>query len=383
MSSQESSLARREETPPGAMVQRAQMDAGPFMPSGSEHYSMPVIRLAQGQSKVIQDKVITGLEAGQFYSVQTQKVWRGFPGIVLRIQDTRTLFPEEGLGGPRCASDDNVTPRADMEFQGPCAKCPMRSDNPWSLKPLERRKRCLLGYTLLVLDAETGEPYIYRVHGTGIGPLRDLNTAYRMRYQFRPFAVRTDFKVESKANDLGTFYVARPGIGEELAPADVKKYEALALSFIGVKLTAADEQEDTTPEAATSGRESVSMKVQLYQDPEMRYTPKGIAVTNLKGYKVVRLVDGEPEIEQETVALVAWEELAELWSQHTEMGDTVVAEGYWRNYPYEGQDRWMVVLQNKPTILHKIPAEPEPVVPPATQSPPVQGGLLPEEDLPF
>ena len=192
-------LARPEQPKAGLPAARAVMDPGPYMPPSSEDYAIPVLRLAQHMSKAAHEGGVVGAAPGKFYSAQTQQVWDAFTGVILRIQVGRTMFPPDGtLAGPVCSADDAVMPRGGMAYPGPCGKCPMRADAPWSMTAAERRKKCLKSFTLLLLEKDTGQPFVYRVHGTGIGPLRDLNTAIRMKYKFRPFAIETEFRVESK-----------------------------------------------------------------------------------------------------------------------------------------------------------------------------------------
>ena len=79
----------------------------------------------------------------------------------------------------------------------------------------------------------------------------------------------------------------------------------------------------------------------LRTDPEMRHTPSGTAVTNLRMAvnRRVRAEEGqEPREETEWVGVVAWDKLAETCSRFLGKGRRVYIEGRLRTRSYEAQD---------------------------------------------
>ncbi len=79
----------------------------------------------------------------------------------------------------------------------------------------------------------------------------------------------------------------------------------------------------------------------LGADPEMRHTPSGTAVTNLR-LAVNRRVRGdegqESREDTEWVNVVAWDKLAETCSRYLGKGRRVYIEGRLRTRSYEAQD---------------------------------------------
>lgn len=67
----------------------------------------------------------------------------------------------------------------------------------------------------------------------------------------------------------------------------------------------------------------------LGRDPEMNYTPNGVAVTKftLAVNRVTKNSAGEKEKETEWFNIVAWRQLAEICNQYLHKGDKVFIEG--------------------------------------------------------
>jgi len=262
----ENEVARRA---PGGGVPavRARVDPGPYMPSDPGDYAMPELRLAQGQSKAAQGGANALVQPGMYYCQQTAEAWAEFPGVVLRVQSTRALFGKE-LGAPACASDDGVVPRPGGVRDGPCATCDLRQDMPWAVEAEERRKMCNKGFALLLVHAETGQPYAFRVHGSSVGPYRGLNTVFRQKYGFRPFAVQVRLTAQPTKNALGQFYVSVPLVKTELTPEKVAEYEALALSLMGVRLTSTEEEVGQPDTATPDPRTPPPEPAHTYGEPD-------------------------------------------------------------------------------------------------------------------
>src|SRR5439155_24274018 len=67
----------------------------------------------------------------------------------------------------------------------------------------------------------------------------------------------------------------------------------------------------------------------LGRDPEMNYTPSGVAVTkfSLAVNRITKSSTGEKEKETEWFNIVAWQKLAEICNQYLHKGDKVYIEG--------------------------------------------------------
>src|SRR6266581_5987744 len=82
----------------------------------------------------------------------------------------------------------------------------------------------------------------------------------------------------------------------------------------------------------------------LGKDPEMNYTPSGIALTkfSLAVNRVTKTATGEKEKETEWFNIVAWRQLAETCNTYLHKGDKVFIEGRLTQRKYtdrEGIDR--------------------------------------------
>lgn len=85
---------------------------------------------------------------------------------------------------------------------------------------------------------------------------------------------------------------------------------------------------------------SVQIIGNLTRDPELRYTPNGIAVVTLgvatnRSYK---LENGEKKEETEYHRLIAWNKLAELCSQLLHKGSKLYAHGRLTTRKWTGKD---------------------------------------------
>ena len=95
----------------------------------------------------------------------------------------------------------------------------------------------------------------------------------------------------------------------------------------------------------------------LGKDPEMNYTPSGIALTkfSLAVNRVTKTATGEKEKETEWFNIVAWRQLAETCNTYLHKGDKVFIEGRLTQRKYtdkNGIERWMVeVIANDMEML--------------------------------
>ena len=113
-------------------------------------------------------------------------------------------------------------------------------------------------------------------------------------------------------------------------------------------------------------------------DPEMRYTPSGNAVTSFNVATNYRYTgpNGEPKEETEWFKVIAWRKLAEQCNQFLAKGRQVYVEGRLRTRNWEGQDGQkhtsVEVMASRVLFLDRR----------ATVSLPAEGEIEPE-DLPF
>jgi len=95
----------------------------------------------------------------------------------------------------------------------------------------------------------------------------------------------------------------------------------------------------------------------LGKDPEMNYTPSGIALTkfSLAVNRVTRAATGEKQEETEWFNIIAWRQLAETCNTYLHKGSKVYIEGRLTQRKYtdkNGIDRWMVeVVANEMEML--------------------------------
>ena len=85
----------------------------------------------------------------------------------------------------------------------------------------------------------------------------------------------------------------------------------------------------------------------LGKDPEMNYTPSGIALTkfSLAVNRVTKTATGEKQEETDWFNIIAWRQLAETCNTYLHKGSKVFIEGRLTQRKYtdkNGIDRWMV-----------------------------------------
>ena len=95
----------------------------------------------------------------------------------------------------------------------------------------------------------------------------------------------------------------------------------------------------------------------LGKEPEMNYTPSGIALTkfSLAVNRVTKAATGEKQEETEWFNIIAWRQLAETCNTYLHKGSKVYIEGRLTQRKYtdkNGIDRWMVeVVANDMEML--------------------------------
>lgn len=76
----------------------------------------------------------------------------------------------------------------------------------------------------------------------------------------------------------------------------------------------------------------------LTRDPELRYTPNGVAVTNFDLAVDRPVVNQQGERETDFIRIVAWQKQAELCANYLKKGRLVAVEGRLQIRNYETQD---------------------------------------------
>ena len=88
----------------------------------------------------------------------------------------------------------------------------------------------------------------------------------------------------------------------------------------------------------------------LTKDPELRYTPQGTAVVNLRLAVNRRFKDRNQELKEETcfVTAVVWDKQAETCNQYLHKGSPVLIEGRLQSRSWEdntGQKRYVIEVR--------------------------------------
>lgn len=78
----------------------------------------------------------------------------------------------------------------------------------------------------------------------------------------------------------------------------------------------------------------------LTRDPELRYTPNGTAVVNLRLAVNRRFKDKTGELKEDTcfITVIAWNKQAEVCNQYLQKGRPVFVEGRLQSRSWEGSD---------------------------------------------
>ena len=78
----------------------------------------------------------------------------------------------------------------------------------------------------------------------------------------------------------------------------------------------------------------------LTKDPELRYTPNGTAVTNLRIAVNRRFKDRSGELKEDTcfITVTAWDKQAEICNQYLQKGKPVFVEGILQSRSWETTD---------------------------------------------
>lgn len=132
----------------------------------------------------------------------------------------------------------------------------------------------------------------------------------------------------------------------------------------------------------------------LGQDPELRYTPSGAAVTTLSiaTNEVWKDNDGNQQERTEWHRVVLWRRLAEIAGEYLKKGSKVYLEGRLQTRSWEDKDgvkRYateviadnMTMLDSKSEGGARASASPPPTE--VNEPPPAEANMEEEDDLPF
>lgn len=70
----------------------------------------------------------------------------------------------------------------------------------------------------------------------------------------------------------------------------------------------------------------------LTKDPDMRYTPSGLAVT-----KFTLAVNGKEEVDCQFINIVAWRKLGEICGEYLKKGQKVFVQGQYKQSSWESE----------------------------------------------
>ena len=97
---------------------------------------------------------------------------------------------------------------------------------------------------------------------------------------------------------------------------------------------------DWSSDVCSSDLNKVLLIGNLTKDPELRYTPNGTAVTNLRIAVNRRFKDKTGELKEDTcfVTVTAWDKQAEICNQYLQKGRAVFVEGILQSRSWETGD---------------------------------------------
>ncbi|RMF58596.1 MAG: single-stranded DNA-binding protein [Calditrichaeota bacterium] len=141
-----------------------------------------------------------------------------------------------------------------------------------------------------------------------------------------------------------------------------------------------------------TGRGSVNKVIlvgNLGQDPELRYTPNGAAVTTLSlaTNEVWKDNDGNKQERTEWHRVVIWRRLAEIAGEYLKKGSKVYIEGrlQTRSWEKDGVTRYTteIIADNMTMLDSKGEVGTAPAPPPVINDAPEPEATSEEDDLPF
>jgi hypothetical protein len=241
---------------------------------GAEDFVIPEIELIQNTGG--ETAKGEGAKPGEFYcSVTGDIIKEAFYITIIDIVKERTYWGRTDISDdpPVCSSLDGKT-----SLNGEsCDKCPYeaRNDTPWLLSTEERRKKCLLHYTIRAIKDSL--PVMIRVGGISVQPVRELLTTLRLNRQLKGEYHRALIKVWSvkKKTAAGEAYQMQLRAAEFLTDADkVKELKDLSQQFLGLALPQGAPEEEIVPAGAPAEPAGPAPVAEVVEPPaEQAATP--------------------------------------------------------------------------------------------------------------
>lgn len=82
----------------------------------------------------------------------------------------------------------------------------------------------------------------------------------------------------------------------------------------------------------------VILEGRLTRDPELRYSPSGVAITTFTLAVDRAFKNGNGEREADFIRIVAWRQLAEICANNLKKGRLISVEGRWQTGSYENNE---------------------------------------------
>ncbi len=125
----------------------------------------------------------------------------------------------------------------------------------------------------------------------------------------------------------------------------------------------------------------------LTRDPELRYTPNGVAVTSFTLAIDRKFKNAQGERDTDFIPCVMYRQLAELCANYLAKGKLAAVEGRIQVRTYndkEGQKRWVTeVIAEDVRFLSPKDNRDESMGLPSNEKSPFGNGLISDDDIPF
>lgn len=206
-------------------------DLDAFQQLPAEELVLPVRKLVQAVSRDADSE-----RAGEFYDVVTKQYKPELLVAILALSQSRNLFSESFEEAPLCTSNDALTPEHQAHVgewtTGPtCRSCHF---SEWG-SGKGNAQACKLSYNLLCYDLDDYQPFVLRVSGTSIRPLREFLTQGRMGT--RPaYALATSIRSEKRKFEAGQAHVLKFEAGPDLDSYQAQEMRERSASLRGVQV---------------------------------------------------------------------------------------------------------------------------------------------------
>jgi len=195
-------------------------------------------------------------DAGALYNNITEGFQGEVEAVILRVSKGRVMWDADDMDTPKCASNNNKTPRDDIAdpVTDNCATCPMAiwgDDMP---------PECSLVYTYLIANiSDDNMPMLLSAMRTSIKAAKKLNSLIMAYGLSRKVIITTEFC----SGDKGQWYELRFRAGDKLIADEVDFYSGLATNMAAIDVTVDTEPEldadDLDPDNLPDGAEIVDL----------------------------------------------------------------------------------------------------------------------------